>query len=596
MKNLYRKFFTSIFLMVTAFASVHSQEIIANVEGRHYLSLNGKWQTIIDPFNQGAGNWKPIWKDQTPVSKTDFYEYKFDSTVTLNVPGDWNSQNRELKYYEGTVWYKKTITFKKTNNKKIFLYFSGVSYECDVYVNNEKAGSHEGSFTAFQFDVTDKIKNGDNSIIVRVNNTRRVDGIPAMNFDWWNYGGITRDVYLVETPALFIRDYFIQLAKNSKTEIKGWIELNEPTVKKISVLIPELKIKYNTQTDGSGRALIKVSGKPVLWSPQHPKLYDVIIKSETDSVRESIGFRNIAVKGNEILLNNKSVFLKGVNIHEEIPQRAGRAWSEADAMQLLNSAKELGCNFVRLTHYPHNEHMIRLADKMGIMLWEEIPLWQGIQFTNPEILKKANRLLDEMIARDKNRCAIILWSLSNETTPSDSRNQTLAAMAAHARSLDSTRLITSAFNHVVYDKNTVTIEDPLSESLDVLAVNEYLGWYSPWRAKPEEMEWKSLYNKPLIMSEFGGEALSANHGLADVLSSWSEESQAEIYRQQITMFKRIPFLRGTCPWVLIDFRSPTRMHPKFQQGWNRKGLIGSNGLKKLAWYVMEKYYKEIENK
>jgi len=119
MKNLYRKFFTSIFLMVTAFASVHSQEIIANVEGRHYLSLNGKWQTIIDPFNQGAGNWKPIWKDQTPVSKTDFYEYKFDSTVTLSVPGDWNSQNRELKYYEGTVWYKKTITFKKTNNKKI---------------------------------------------------------------------------------------------------------------------------------------------------------------------------------------------------------------------------------------------------------------------------------------------------------------------------------------------------------------------------------------------------------------------------------------------------------------------------------------------
>ena len=169
-------------------------------------------------------------------------------------------------------------------------------------------------------------------------------------------------------------------------------------------------------------------------------------------------------------------------------------------------------------------------------------------------------------------------------------------MAAHARSLDSTRLITSAFNHVVYDKNTVTIEDPLSEALDVLAVNEYLGWYSQWRAKPEAMQWKSLYAKPLIMSEFGGEAMYGIHGSADTLSSWSEESQEKIYRDQVNMFKQIPFLRGTCPWILVDFRSPTRRHPVYQQGWNRKGLLGNNGLKKRAWYVMSEYYKEIDDK
>jgi len=569
---------------------------MTNAGGRNFISLNGKWQIIIDPYDAGAGDWKPVWRDQTASGKTDFYEYKFIDAVTLTVPGDWNSQNRELKYYEGTIWYKKTIRYQKKNKKKNFLYFSGVNYECDVYLNNEKLGSHEGGFTPFQFDITDKIKNGDNSIILRVNNTRRVDGIPAMNFDWWNYGGITRDVYLVETPELFIKDYFVQLAKNSKTEIKGWVALSTPAVKKVSVLIPELKIKYNTQTDGNGKALLKITAKPVLWSPRKPKLYTVIIKTETDSVRESIGFRNISVRGTDILLNGKSIFLKGINIHEEIPQRSGRAWSETDALQLLNWAKDLGCNFVRTAHYPHNEYMVRLAEKMGIMIWEEIPLWQGIQFTNPEILKKANRFLDEMIARDKNRCAVILWSLSNETTPSDSRNKTLAAMAAHARSLDSTRLITSAFNHVVYDKNTVTIEDPLSEALDVLAVNEYLGWYSQWRAKPEAMQWKSLYAKPLIMSEFGGEAMYGIHGSADTLSSWSEESQEKIYRDQVNMFKQIPFLRGTCPWILVDFRSPTRRHPVYQQGWNRKGLLGNNGLKKRAWYVMSEYYKEIDDK
>jgi beta-glucuronidase len=595
MKNHKKCILVFVFLCAN-FLIPHAQDFLTNAEGRNFTSLNGKWQVIIDPYDAGAGDWKPIWRDQTPTGKTDFYEYQFSDANILEVPGDWNSQNRELKYYEGTIWYKKTVSYRKKKNKKNFIYFSAVNYECDVYLNNEKIGSHEGGFTPFYFDVTDKIKDGDNSLIVRVNNTRREDGIPAMNFDWWNYGGITRDVYLIETPEVFIRDYFIQLAKNNKTEIKGWVDLNEAGIRKVSILIPELKIKYATQTDVNGKLQVKIPAKPVLWSPKNPKLYNVIIKTETDSIHESIGFRNITVRGTDILLNGKSVFLKGVNIHEELPQRVGRAWSETDALQLLNWAKELGCNFVRTTHYPHNEHMVRLADKMGIMIWEEIPLWQGIQFDNPEILKKANRFLDEMIARDKNRSSVIIWSLSNETTPSDSRNKILTAMAVHARSLDSTRLITSAFNHVVYDKNTVTIEDPLSESLDVLAVNEYLGWYSQWRAKPEAMQWKSLYNKPLIMSEFGGEALYGKHGPADVLSSWSEESQEKIYEDQVNMFKKIPFLRGTCPWILVDFRSPTRRHPVYQQGWNRKGLLGNNGLKKRAWFVMKNYYVEIDDK
>lgn len=595
MKSPKKIVLVAVFLFA-AFLISCAQDFMTNVEGRNFIRLNGKWQIIIDPYDAGAGDWKPIWRDQTPAGKTDFYEYQFSDANVLEVPGDWNSQNRELKYYEGTIWYRKTVNLKKKKNKRNFIYFAAVNYECDVYLNNEKIGSHEGGFTPFQFDITDKIKDGDNSIIVRVNNARRVDNIPAMNFDWWNYGGITRDVYLIETPEIFIKDYFIQLARNSKADLRGWVTLNTTGIKQVSILVPELKIKYTTQTDANGKAQVKIQARPVLWSPKAPKLYNVIIKTETDSIHESIGFRNIAVRGTEILLNGKSVFLKGVNIHEEIPQRSGRAWSEADALQLLKWAKELGCNFVRTAHYPHNEHMVRLADRMGIMIWEEIPLWQGIEFNNPEILKKADRLLDEMIARDKNRSSVIIWSLSNETTPSDSRNKTLAAMAVHARSLDSTRLITSAFSHVVYDKNTVTIEDPLSESLDVLAVNEYLGWYSQWRAKPETMQWKSLFNKPLIISEFGGEALYGKHGPSDVLSSWSEESQEKIYEDQVNMFKKIPFLRGTCPWILVDFRSPTRRHPVYQQGWNRKGLLGNNGLKKKAWFVMSDYYKEIDDK
>jgi len=569
---------------------IRSQSLLSNIEGRNFTSLNGKWEIIIDPFNSGAGNWNPIWKDLHPTGKYDFYEYQFDNAITLNVPGDWNSQHPNLLYYEGTVWYKKTFRYQQKESKRTFVYFGGANYNVDVYLNNEKLGSHEGGFTPFQFEITEKIKQGENSIIVRVNNQRTEDGIPALDFDWWNYGGITRDVYIAETPSSYI-----QLKKNDALQMEGWVQLAGVSAsKKIGVTIPELKINYAAETDVTGKAIISIHAKPILWSPENPKLYDVIIHTETDSIHEQVGFRTIETKGTEILLNGKPIFLRGINIHEEIPQRAGRANSETDAQMLLGWAKDLGCNFVRLTHYPHNEHMVKAADKMGILLWEEIPLWQGIQFANPIILKKATTLLNEMITRDKNRCAIIFWSLSNETSPSESRDQTLTAMATHARTLDPTRLITSAFNHVKYEKNQVIIDDSVSKYLDVVGVNEYIGWYGQWPARPEEIEWKFPFNKPLIMTEFGGEALYGNHGPVDTASSWSEEYQEQVYKDQLIMLKRISFLRGITPWILADFRSPGRTHPIYQQGWNRKGLLSDKGLKKKAWYVLHDYYSEFQ--
>jgi len=574
---------------------IRSQSLLSNIEGRNFTSLNGKWEIIIDPFNSGAGNWNPIWKDLHPTGKYDFYEYQFDNAITLNVPGDWNSQHPNLLYYEGTVWYKKTFRYQQKESKRTFVYFGGANYNVDVYLNNEKLGSHEGGFTPFQFEITEKIKQGENSIIVRVNNQRTEDGIPALDFDWWNYGGITRDVYIAETPSSYIQDYFVQLKKNDALQMEGWVQLAGVSAsKKIGVTIPELKINYAAETDVTGKAIISIHAKPILWSPENPKLYDVIIHTETDSIHEQVGFRTIETKGTEILLNGKPIFLRGINIHEEIPQRAGRANSETDAQMLLGWAKDLGCNFVRLTHYPHNEHMVKAADKMGILLWEEIPLWQGIQFANPIILKKAITLLNEMITRDKNRCAIIFWSLSNETSPSESRDQTLTAMATHARTLDPTRLITSAFNHVKYEKNQVIIDDSVSKYLDVVGVNEYIGWYGQWPARPEEIEWKFPFNKPLIMTEFGGEALYGNHGPVDTASSWSEEYQEQVYKDQLIMLKRISFLRGITPWILADFRSPGRTHPIYQQGWNRKGLLSDKGLKKKAWYVLHDYYSEFQ--
>ena len=571
--------------------SSFAQTSMGNVFGRKLTSLNGKWNIIIDPNDAGERN--GIGRLAKAKGKTDFFEYSFDASPTLNVPGDFNSQMPELTYYESTVWYKKSFHYKKSD-KRLFLHFGAVNYIADVYLNGEKLGSHEGGFTPFQFEITDKVKE-QNDVVVRVNNQRRKDGIPATGYDWFNYGGINRDVNLIETPATFIEDYFIQLKKGSGDVVKGWIKINgSKASQKVHVSIPEIKINETVTTDDAGYAPVELNANVQLWSPDKPKLYTVTITSETDAVKEMIGFRTIETKGTDILLNGKSIFLKGINIHEEVSAERRKAVNEKDAEQLLKAAKELGCNFVRLTHYPHNEYMVRLADKMGIMLWEEIPLWQGIAFDDAALQPKMDLMMKEMIQRDKNRSSIIIWSLSNETTPSTARTQSLIKLATVARQKDSTRLIGSAIYKIAFNKNEVNVDDSLSAVLDVVGVNAYLGWYRPWATEPKDYVWKFDFNKPLIMSEFGGEALFGHHGSADTASNWTEEYQERIYKDNITMFKNISFLRGTVPWVLYDFRSANRMHSVYQKGWNRKGLLSDKGEKKKAWYVMKAYYDSIK--
>ncbi|NIJ44842.1 beta-glucuronidase [Wenyingzhuangia heitensis] len=573
-------------------SSLHSQSFMVNVPARQQTSLNGKWKVIIDPVDVGIQKWKSLYKDKKPKGKSSFVEYSFDGGPVFDVPGDFNSQLPELKFYESTVWYKKEIQIVKKKDKRLFLYFDAVNYHADVYLNSELLGSHEGGFTPFQFEVTDLVKEGLNSIIVRVNNERQPDGVPAMGYDWINYGGITRDVRLIETPKIYIDDYFIQLEKSNKKHVLGYVKINGvKKPEKVEVLIPEAKIKHTVMTDNKGYAVVKFNNKLKLWSPDDPKLYKVIVKTATDKVEENIGFRTIETKGEDILLNGKSVFLKGINFHEENASRGNRAYSESDALQLLTKAKELGCNFIRTAHYPQNEHIVRLAEKMGFMLWEEMPVFQTIQFKNKSTSKLIHSTLKEMIKRDKNRCAVVIWSISNETHPGKLRTNFLSNLADTCRGIDNTRFVSSALHKYKKGKSVMTLDDDLIEKLDVIGLNQYLGWYGGWPADPKDIQWESKYNKPMIISEYGAEAMYGRHGAKDVASSWSEEYQEQLYKDQLTMQKNISFLRGTCAWILFDFRSSLRLHPTNQNYWNRKGLLSEKGYRKKAWYVLNDFYK-----
>jgi len=597
-----------LFIAVNSYS--FEQNLIINVDNRSTVSLNGKWQVIIDPYETGYYTYRydinknGYFRNEKARSKTDLVEYDFDKSETLNVPGDWNSQQEKLLFYEGTIWYKKSFDRIKKPNKRAFVYFGAANYHSIAYLNGKKLGEHEGGFTPFNFEITQLVQEKDNFLVVKVDNKRRSDGVPTLNTDWWNYGGLTRRVMLIEVPDTFIKDYFIQLkpaqerglaegGKGSLKTVAGWIQLDGKQAEQtITVEIPDANIGQTFNTDANGYAEFEFDAELKLWSPDNPTLYDVTIKSRTDSVTDSIGFRSIETEGSKILLNGKPIFLRGISIHEQAPRSNSRAWSKEHSEKLLGWAKEMDCNFVRLAHYPHNEYMPRTADRTGMLVWSEIPVYWTIQWENEGTLENALNQLTEMITRDKNRASVILWSMANETPVSDARNKFLSQLVEQARKLDPTRLITAAMEKNYEGNNKPVINDPFGEYVDVLGCNEYIGWYEGLPDRCVLYTWKTTYDKPVIMSEFGGGALCGFH--SDKHTRWTEEYQEYLYERQIEMLEKIPFLAGTSPWILTDFMSPRRPLPGIQDYWNRKGLISDKGEKKKAFYTMQRYYAKLK--
>jgi len=600
-----------LFVLIFSVNIISAENLIQNIHSRNTLSLSGKWNYIIDPYETGYYDYryKPFdemknpgdgafFLDRTQKDPSHLIEYSFDKSPNLMVPGDWNSQDDKLLYYEGTIWYRKTFDYAKTaENNRVYVYFGAANYESDVYLNGKKLGKHIGGFTPFNYEITSLLKEKGNSLVVKVDNKRKRDGVPTLNTDWWNYGGITRDVTLVEVSKVFIEDYLVQLKKGTDNEIAGYVQLNGNAAnQKVKISIPELKSTVEVSADSTGKAVFSVKAKKIIrWCPENPKLYDVEISSNDSRVTDKIGFRTIETRGTDILLNGKSVFLRGICIHEENALRGGRAYSESDAVMLLNSAKELGCNYVRLAHYPHSEYMVRKADEMGILVWEENPVYWTIQWDNPATLANAKNQLTEVMTRDKNRASVIIWSMANETPVSDARNNFLKELAMLCRSLDNSRLISAALEvHGSNKPNEKIVEDFFADYVDIVNFNEYVGWYDGTPEKCDRVEWNIKYNKPVMISEFGADCVQGLHG--DVNARFNEEFQEDLYARTIKMISKIPQLRGVSPWILYDFRSPKRTLPGIQDGWNRKGLIGQNGVKKKAFFVMKKFYagKEAE--
>jgi len=300
---------------------------------------------------------------------------------------------------------------------------------------------------------------------------------------------------------------------------------------------------------------------------------------------------SFAVEGSQILLNGKPLYLRGISLHEEEfgPNPARNMTGQASRALLHEIKHGLNANYVRLSHYPHSETTVRLADEMGLLVWSEIPVYWSVDWDNPAVLRKALAMQAETIYRDRNRAAVILWSVGNETPVAPARTRFHAAMADNVRRLDPTRLVSAALL-VERKGDELQIQDPLVDKLDVLAVNVYAGWYGGDSLEAvARLQWNVPGGRPLILSEFGADALAGYRN--DGMKKFSEEYQAEYYRKTLAMADAIPTLRGMSPWILKDFRSPRREHPVFQNGWNRKGLMSETGVRKQAFGVLADYYR-----
>ncbi len=607
------------------------EPLVAHPRARAHQNLGGTWNALIDPGRWGEN---PITlgalpRNARPDDASALVEFSFEDGLTLEVPGDWNTQDERLFFYEGVVWYRRIFDAAPQPGRRSFLHFGAANYRATVTLNGRRIGEHAGGFTPFVFEVTDHLREGRNQLVVGVDNEVTDFDVPTPRTDWLNYGGLTRDVLLLDLPELFVRDYGLRLADDADDALVGFVQVDPARAGvDVAIAVPALGVEAKARTDATGRAELRLAARPGLWSPGSPTLYEVEFRGGDDAVRDRVGFRRIEARGTEILLNGEPLFLRGISVHEEAPDGAGRARTEAHARTLLGWARDLECNFVRLAHYPHNDHMARVADEMGLLVWAEIPVYWNIAFDEPRTLEIAKQQLSELIARDRNRPSVVFWSIGNETPAGEARDAFMAALAEHVRALDPTRLVTAAMltgpemvveviglNAVPAalglspDEWVVPIDDGLGEIVDVPAINQYFGWYyaaalalgTPlsWHESRQliadhfdRIRFEISVEKPVIVSEFGAGAKLGLRAPEAELVTFSEDYQALVYRLQVAMLARQDQIAGLSPWILKDFRSALRMYQGVQDYWNLKGLVADDGTRKLAFDVLRDHYRE----
>ena len=627
-----------------------SDHLIGWIDSRQIQSLNGEWSYIVDPMNNGlpeSSFFGGFPKNKIQKTGMELIEYNFETASKIQIPGAWNAIDERLFFYRGPVWLYKKFNYSPKKEALTHLYIEGSNFTTKIFLNGSIVGEFEGGYVPFNFNISKYLKEGENILLVQTDNTLNESSVPTQKTDWWPWGGIVGDVYVVETPKQFIQNAYLQLNPDDFSEVLFKLEMNkESSGHMIKLEIPELQFKAEYKTNSLGAISENIKINPQLWSPLSPKLYEVKISSEAETISDKIGFRSIQTKGQKIYLNNSEIQFKGIAMHSEPIGIPGPAFSKEHFQKLLLTAKDLNINFIRAAHYPYTRHLAKVADQLGLMLWEEVPVYWNIDWDNSNTLNIAKNQIKRLVQRDQNRASVVVWSVANETPLSSSRMKFLKALLAEIEINDSSRLSTAAllsgseeqfrslvlvlalqgaksqwvspkekaiFQLILDQANipidselsfSLSIDDPLGESVDLISYNEYFGWYYVtfftdqmmisegtlrklmFEVMPD-IKISSSFDKPIHISEFGAGAKYGNH----TNKIWSEEYQAKLYKHQLEMLSNNPQIQGISPWVFKDFRAMLRPLPGIQDFYNRKGLIDESGNKKEAFKVLADFYE-----
>ncbi|MCM8830456.1 MAG: beta galactosidase jelly roll domain-containing protein [Candidatus Omnitrophica bacterium] len=518
------------------------------------------------------------------------------------VPGVWNLYKERYAIYEGVCWYAKTFYLDDVQEKAI-LRFGGVNYRCDVYLNGEKAGTHEGGYTEFVIDVTGLVKKGENYLAVKVDNRSLIMRMPAV-LGWFNYGGIHRDVRLELYGNTYLSELFVSGSYQGTISVKGRVETKKKRSYDVEIEIGEVKKKIEDIRD-----IIEISFEvpdAKVWSPEEPNLYHTKIKllldnKPIDEREVLIGFRSIKTEGRDIIFNGKKRYLKGVCYLYDSPVY-GLVMKREQYLKDLTLIKELGVDIIR-SHFPFTDEFLTECDKQGIMVWLEVPIYciypgkdeKNTVFSDSGFKSLALSMMEEMIRQSRNHPSVVIYGIGNECNVENPEAEGFFRdVAGIARKMDSSRLLSyaSLYGEV----------GPLADIVDVIGMNEYWGWYDviDTGEKGQSINLDKLkdklkgltlrYEKPIVISEFAADAILGY--ISEGCELWSEDYYSGFLEESFDIFREYPVC-GTFPFCFNDYKDPSKYINRYWNGMNYKGLVSYNRVPKKPYYTLKDIYKKI---
>ena len=540
-------------------------------------------------------------------SAKDVLEAGAAEGVPVSLPHTWNAEDGQdggNDYHRGTCWYRRLLQKPEMEaGEKAYLEFDGAAMTADVYLNGEKLAHHEGGFSRFRVDITEKLTEGENKLTVAVDNSDNGTVYPQ-KADFTFYGGLYRMVRLVIVPeSHFAMDYYggngikvtpvVTLGGEGTGDASATVTVEvytEGSTDKVTVTVAD-ETKQVPVTEGYAKAEFELS-KVHLWDGvDDPYLYTAKAELESgDTVTARFGCRHFSIDPQKgFFLNGRFYPLRGVSRHQDC-KGAGNALNREHHERDMEMIREMGANTIRLAHYQHAQEFYDLCDENGIIVWAEIPY-----ITMHMSGGKENTLsqMRELVIQNYNHPSIVCWGLSNEITAASAVNEELLEnhreLNRLCHELDQTRKTVMA-NVFMLEK-----ESPLLEIPDINSYNLYFGWYVGEMIQTDEFfdEYHSTYPDRCIgFSEYGADANPAYHSSQPDRGDYTEEYQCLYHEHMLRMIEERPWLWATHVWNMFDFAADGRDEGG-KHGENQKGLVTiDRKLKKDAFYLYKAYWSK----